>query len=103
MDAGTMAQWAAVGISFAALLIAWLNRRSEKIEDIEKRQDRFDARLQKVEGDVIHLPSKDLVHALQLAIAKLESKIDVVATRVEPIRAISDRLQEAILEGAPRK
>lgn len=98
MDAGTLAQWAAVALSAAALLIAWATRRSEKIQDIEARQDRFDGRLQKIEADVTHLPGKDLVHALQISLVEMKGKMDVISAKVEPIKAISDRLQNWMLE-----
>jgi len=122
MDVGTLAQWAAVGISLTALFVAWLNRRTNviqsldrRIQDIEAdlarrpgkdvsdalghRQDRHDARLLKVEAEMAHLPSKDMIHALELAIKDMQGQLQVVLARVEPIKAISERIQEAMIEG----
>jgi hypothetical protein len=99
MDWGTAAQWVAVILSLAALAIAWVNRRSDKITAIEQRQDRHDARLQKVEADMSHLPDTTLVHGLQLSMVKMEGQMAVIIERVGPIKAIAERLQESMLEG----
>jgi len=104
MDSGTMAQWAAVAVSvtfsLAAIVIAWLNRRNDKIEDIDQRQDRLDHRLQRVEADMKHLPSKDMLHELQLTMAEMRGQLGVVVESVRPIKAIAERMQDWALEGA---
>lgn len=122
MDSGTMAQWGAVTISVLALAVAWVNRRTDKIEALDKRlqalssevatlpahdivesmdrrQDRHDTRLQKVETELAHLPSKDTTHKLELDIARISGQLEVVIESVRPIKEIARRMQDAMLEG----
>jgi len=94
-----MAQWGGVILSLAAIAIAWVNRRTDSIRAMEQRQDRHDLRLQKLESDMGHLPGKDSIHKLELAVASLHGQMDVVIERVGPIKAIAERLQEVMLEG----
>ncbi|MBB4199070.1 hypothetical protein CCR94_16370 [Rhodoblastus sphagnicola] len=103
MDSGTMAQWAAVFVSvtfsLAAMVLAWINRRSDKIEAVEATCDALDKRLATVETEVKHLPNVDLVHELQLTMAEMRGEMKTLLARVEPIKAISERLQNWALEG----
>jgi len=117
-----MAQWGAVVLSLAAIVIAWINRRTDKIdgletriqqlesdvagqpsvdviEAIDKRQDRHDTRLQKVETELAHLPSKDTTHKLELDIARISGQLEVVIESVRPIKEIARRMQDVLLEG----
>jgi len=123
MDFGTMAQWAGAALSLVAILIAVLNRHSDKVEaqdkrlqqveadmakmpsadkvqDIDRRQDRIDQRIKQVEADMKHLPSKDMVHEMQLSLVELRGQIALVVEGVKPIKAISERMQDWALEGA---
>ena len=102
MDSGTFAQWAAVAMALVALVISAVNRRAERIGKVEERLEGYDLRLQKAEGELAHLPGKDSVHKLELAMANLHGQMAVVIERVGPIKAIADRLQEVMLEGARR-
>jgi tetrahydromethanopterin S-methyltransferase subunit B len=100
MDWGTTAQWASVGLALTALIIAWLNRRTDAVEKLEKRVEGCERGITKVSGELEHLPGKDLVHTLQLAMTEMRGQMDVIAERVKPIQAIASRMQEAMLEGA---
>lgn len=99
MDLGTVAQWGAVALSLVAIIIAWINRRTDKIQDLDGRQNRFDSRLQKVEAELSHMPGKDLVTSLQISMAEMKGQMEVIAERVRPIQAMTNRLQESMLEG----
>jgi hypothetical protein len=99
MDSGTIAQWGAVGLSLVAIAISWINRRADAIDALERRQDRHDARLQKVEADMAHLPSVDSIHKLEVSMTEIKGQLAVVSESVRPIKAIADRLQDAIIEG----
>ncbi len=89
-----------MAVSLIALGVAAANRRAERIKAIESRIERHDLRIQKTEGELAHLPGKDSVHKLELAMADLHGQMAVVIERVGPIKAIADRLQEVMLEGA---
>lgn len=111
MDWGNLAQWGALGISVLALLRSFVNERdkqsAEAIANVMKKSlangeriDRHETRILSIEGDMRHLPSKDAVSEMKLAMARLEGQMGIIVERVGPIKAIADRVQEAWLEHA---
>jgi hypothetical protein len=52
----------------------------------------------RLERDIAHLPDKDITYRLELAIAQLNGKVEVMSERLKPVSAIAERLQEAELE-----
>ncbi len=103
MDWGTTAQWGGVLLSMAAIVIAWVNRRTDAIKNVEDRLDRHDARISKVETEVAHLPSKDLTTRIELSLMELNGRLNTLSATLTPVSKISDRLQEFLLEQAARK
>lgn len=102
MDWGSMPAWIADAVSVAALVVALNGRRSDKAEAAEKRLDLHEGRLQKIEADMVHLPGKDSVHGLEMAMQEMKGQMAVIIERVGPIKAIAERMQEVLLEGAKR-
>lgn len=102
MDWGNFAQIASAFASLAALLIAlWTarnKRNADTFAEIFARLNRQENRIASLEGDLRHLPDKDVVHQLQLSLQDLKGQMAVVIERVGPIKAIAERLQEAMLE-----
>lgn len=66
---------------------------AEKVEHLEER-------LAVVESEVSHLPDKDSSHRMELAIARLEGRLETVVERLKPVAEIASRLQEVLLEKA---
>lgn len=116
MELGSIPQWGQFAIAFAiGLGTIWgvLSKKAEaearraELQAAEvlkqslgnkERLDRHDARLTAIETDLRHLPDKDIVHRLEMAMARLETEVKVITERVGPIKAIAERLQEAALE-----
>lgn len=65
---------------------------------ILQRVDKVEDRVTKVEAEIEHMPDKDHAQRLELAISRLEGRFDVLSERIKPIAAISDRIQDAVLE-----
>jgi hypothetical protein len=103
MDWGTAAQWGGVFLSLTALLVAWLNRRTDAIKSLEKRVEGHDADLREVKSELAHLPSKDLTGRLELGLERLNGRLDTLGATLTPVAQISNRLQEFLLEQAARK
>ncbi|MCX5512265.1 hypothetical protein C3941_09350 [Kaistia algarum] len=59
-------------------------------------------RLDRVETDMRHLPDKEVTHRMELTLAALKMEISVLSERLHPVAAISDRLQEFMLEKGAR-
>ena len=116
MEVGSLAQWVGILISlagFAAGVWAALGRKTmEQILDLKKakaealakveadiasvkeRMNRHEARIGSLESDFRHLPDKDIVHRIEIAIARLEGRIGQMDERLKPISAVADRWQD---------
>lgn len=113
MEAGSLANWASVVIALTAILFTALSNRARATKDtmdaLDKRltaaDDDLDHRLAgverslgRLETDFAHLPDKDTVHDLRLAVADLRRDIAVIAESVKPVAAIAARMQDWMLE-----
>ena len=88
-------------ISLGGVLYAWLTRRSKenaasiqrmseelsaKLTDNEKKLISDDRRIQRLENDVDHLPTKESISELKVALAQVSATVEAtnrVITRVE--------------------
>lgn len=87
-----------------AVIYTWLTGRSRvnetQITDLNKRASEHDRRIDKIETDMRHLPDKDVTHRMENSLTEMNGKIAVLSERLTPIAAISERLQEFMLEKA---
>lgn len=94
--------WLSVGISALALLYTVTSNRNKatgaKVRSLEERVDKIEDRATRIETDMRHLPDKTMIFEQQKAMAELSSEVRVLAERIKPIAAISDRLQEHLIE-----
>lgn len=71
-------------------------------EAIIARFQLSEARLTKIESDLAHLPDREQTHRLEIAVERLTGGLAMLDERLKPVAAISDRLQEFLLEQARR-
>jgi hypothetical protein len=62
-----------------------------RVEQVERAQTRL-------RDDVDRLPSKDVLHELEMSMIRLEGSVTNIETKLQPVAAIADRLQELLLE-----
>lgn len=108
-DLGNVAQIASAVISLAALVTALWAARSKRHEtalnnireDMGRcfsRVDRCEQRVTGLETELRHVPGKEDVHELKLAMVELKGQMDVLIERVGPIKKIAERMQESLVE-----
>ena len=81
------------------------NRRkadSEQVGRLFGRIDAIEERVTKREADVRHLPDKDATHELKVSILEMKAEIAVLGERMKPVAAVSERLQDFLLERETR-
>jgi hypothetical protein len=102
MELDTLLKLAALAMSVASFAYAWTSARSkataEKVEAIDQRVIAVTGRVTKLESDIEHLPDKDTLHRLEIAIAEMSGEMRVLAEKINPVSAISERLQDYLLE-----
>jgi uncharacterized coiled-coil protein SlyX len=108
---------AALAISCGTFVYTWLTGRAKQAhERIDKEQlDRktseamllsrianLELRVAAIEADVEHLPDKDVAHRMEMAIVRLEGRLESMDERLKPVAAMASRMQDYIMEKADR-
>lgn len=106
-EAGNWASFIAIVLSIGSLVWGWLTSGGAKAL-AEARQIRddlrvLDTRVIRLENELIHLPDREQTHRLELSIAELKGHITGLDERLKPVAAISDRLQEFLLNQVAHK
>lgn len=60
------------------------------------------SRLQKVEDDIKHLPTKEQVHSLELAMGDLKGDVREVASSIRPLMATIERINDFLMDQGKR-
>lgn len=68
------------------------------MDKVDKVEDRVSA----LENEFRHLPDRGSVHTIQLSLADLKGELKAMGEQLKPVAAISERLQEFLLEQAKR-
>ena len=77
-------------------------RRKVADEAVVARFSLLEQRMLKAEAAIEHLPDQQAAHRLELAVEKLNGRIETLDERLKPVAAISERMQELLLEQAKR-
>ena len=117
MDLGNFAQLASCAVALLALYVSIITARNKGIkeaidglrgiiegkaskgeaEDLFGRMHKVEATVARVETEVAHLPGKDTAHRLELAIMKLDGRLEAMNERLTPVAAMATRMQEAMI------
>lgn len=73
-----------------------------KIATTGERVTSVEGRVSKIENDLEHMPDKDSTHRLEMSMADMNTELRVLAERIKPVAAVSERLQELLMERVPR-
>ena len=81
---------------------------SARLEDLEKdlRKEMADQssritghgqRIQKMESEMAHLPDKDIVHRLEIALANMQGQMSTFAAEIKPLNASIKRMESYMI------
>jgi prefoldin subunit 5 len=102
MDWGNAAQLASAAVAITALSISIVTAMradlKKVLKDIDQDVDLLKDRMHTVEEHIRHLPAADTTHRLEKSIVELQGQLAVVSERLRPVAAISDRLQDFLIE-----
>ncbi len=82
-----------------------LARLENELAHVPKRDEvrALEGRTVRLENELLHLPDREQTHRLELSIAELKGHIGGLDERLKPVAAISDRLQEFLLNQVSSK
>ncbi|MBN9471681.1 MAG: DUF2730 family protein [Bosea sp.] len=81
---------------------ASLVERDGRIKVLAEKVDAAEDRVAKLESEFRHLPDRRSVHGIELSLSDLKGELRAMGEQLKPVAAISDRLQEFLLEQAKR-
>lgn len=89
-----------IGIANAVYMwmTAGTRANANQLEELSKRMNQVERRVDKAETEIRNMPDRDMVHRMELTLTEMRGEIGVLSQRLVPVAAISERLQEFLLE-----
>ncbi|WP_320202454.1 DUF2730 family protein [Agrobacterium rosae] len=69
-------------------------------ESHERKLIEHDRRIQSIESDMKHLPDRESQHRLELALEKVNGRLDTLNETLKPIKANGEAMNELLIERA---
>lgn len=69
---------------------------------LEERVDKVEDRVSRAESRLEHMPDRESSHRLELAITRLDGRMETLDERVKPIAAMAQRVHERMFDEAGR-
>lgn len=80
------------------MLSAGEKKLEERVVKVEVKLIEHDRRIQAIENKFEHLPNKDGQHRIELGMAEINGRINVITERLEPLAAVTVRLQNYLID-----
>ncbi|WP_336288640.1 DUF2730 family protein [Bartonella sp. CB60] len=102
LDISVVNGWLSLLLSIVAIsgvLKAYLSSGAkEMLKDIMELKER----VHRLEAEVDFLPDRDAMHRLEVNMEQLNGRLNTLSAQLQPVAAISERLQEFLLETAKK-
>lgn len=94
-------------LGIISIIYTWITARSrvngEEIKVLRELSVEASRRMDRLEKDIEHLPDRNQAQTMQVELAQMSGEIKLLAERLKPVAAISERLQEFLLSEAAAK
>lgn len=87
-----------VGTSIVLFVGSGSKKNAERLDKQEIRLGEHDRLIQKIVGELEHLPNRDSLHRLEMNMEKLNARLDVFAESLKPIRNNTELLNDLLRE-----
>lgn len=81
---------------------AALGERDGRIQAISQKVELLEDRVFRIESEIKHLPDKDTAHRMEMAISRLEGRLETMDERLKPVASMANRMQEFMLDQGAR-
>lgn len=105
MDVAPAVPWIAFAISlftFLGLIKGALSSGEKKLEErmakAEKTLVDHDRRIQTVEGEIKHLPTREAQHQIEIGLERINGRLETLSESLKPIKANGEMLNELLRE-----
>ena len=100
MEAAEIKDWVGIVLGLIAVVgtvYTWVTARSAKntaeLSGLHEDHQVLAAKVAAIETEIAHMPSKDMVHTMEIAIAKIERDIHAMAQAFEGIQRTANRIE----------
>ncbi len=93
-----LSQLLSFGLTLYSLFSSGSKRNAERLEQHTATLASHDQRLGRVEHVVADIPSQRDFHELETKMVQLSGALNVLTERLKPLEAVTDRLQEWVIE-----
>lgn len=73
-------------------------QNARRIGDLERRVEMQESRLVRMADKLDLTPDQEMMHRLELSLARMEGNIGRLDERLKPVAAIAERMQEVLIE-----
>lgn len=73
-----------------------------RVGALEERVDKAEDRITRAESFLGNVPDKEVSHRLEMAIARLEGRLETMDERMKPVAEMAARVHERMFDGALR-
>lgn len=92
---------AALVISIGVTIYAWITARSkvnsEHLKAVDGAMKGHDRRIQNLESEIQHMPSKDSQHKLELSIAQMSGEMKTMSANMDSMTRTTRRMEEFLM------
>ena len=93
-----LSQLLTFGLTIWSMLSSGSRANAKRLEEHAAQLGRHSERIQTVEQAMRDIPTRDDFHKLDKQMTQLSGSLDVLTERLKPLEAITDRMQELLLE-----
>ncbi len=86
------------GTTIWTILKSGSKENVRRLVALEARAARNDIEVQRLHDAVDQLPNAEMMHRLELSLARMEGHIDKLDERLKPVTAIAERMQDLLME-----
>lgn len=98
MDFGNLAQIGSFLVSLVTLAFVVVTYRSkaanDRVNTLAGKIETLEESVARLDGSVQHLPDQAAIHRMELALEKMQGNLNVVAEKLRPVAATTERLQD---------
>jgi polyribonucleotide nucleotidyltransferase len=91
-----------IAVGIYTWIVTQNNDAHHEIKALDEKLTAATGRVSKLEGEITHLPDKDMVHRIELGMKDMQSRIEAQAEVVKAVERTMQRVETFLLEAQNR-
>lgn len=102
IDGNSLLQVFQFALPIAVGIYSWIASQNKdahvEIGRLRDENQKLGGRIAKIEGEMVHLPDKDMVHRIELGMKDMQSRIEAQAEVVKAVERTMQRVETFLLD-----